>query len=190
MSDDIFSKKCDICGEHQAILFFRTFNADHIGEEGLCPKCALKRFSEDHKNNLSVENEEVLKTINHMRHILSDIVGHINKSIKDKEDPHNPSDYCSLCQTSISNLKQKHQVGCSSCYQVFAKQISSTLQHTQYNLKHKGQIPARHRQEYLKTIELEKLTTKLQSLLRTEAYEEAAKVQKRIQKIKSSRIHN
>ncbi|MGL5955756.1 MAG: hypothetical protein ACRC0X_04025 [Brevinema sp.] len=181
MSENIFSKKCDICGVQPAMLFFRTFNTNssNINEEGLCPKCALKKFTEH--NNFSIENQEIIQTITQMRHILSDILGHLGKAEQQTKT-------CRFCNTSNMTIKHDKKAGCSYCYQEFESLIKEQLQY--FSSKHCGQIPSRYRSQYLYSLELDKLKLKLQSLLRVENYEEAAKISKRISKLATKQIHH
>lgn len=193
MANDMFSKKCDICDTQPAMLFFRTFNDNHIKEEGLCPQCALKRFSESSNSDMGIANNDIINTINEMRHILSDIVGHISKAPKKKSSITDISEptfrKCRACGTTNTDINDSNVVGCSICYHEFANDIKLKIQKYQFNIKHRGQIPARYRIEHIKTMELEKLKLKLYSLLRTEDYEAAAKVHKRITKLESSQIY-
>ncbi len=178
MSDNIFSKKCDVCGIQPAMLFFKTFNESSVHEEGLCPQCALKRFSEGGNINIA-ENRDILNTINHMRHILTDIIGHISKV-----ERKTPIEKCKICGTTSTNIKHDKKAGCGACYTEFDKPIRTAIKKSAFSSKHQGQVPNRHRHIYLKNLELEKLHIKLQEHLRTENYEEAAKIKKRISKLK------
>ena len=198
MSENKFSQKCDVCGIQPAMLFFRTIDneSSKIVEEGLCPKCALKKFSDNGGTQLAGENKEIINTINQMRHILSDIVGHIGKA--NQEDPLVDSNdeaikpttnQCRACGTTKMIIKKDQKAGCGLCYYEFSDLILNQIQHSNFSIKHSGQIPTRYRQQHLKNVELQKLKTKLFSLLRTENYEEAAKVNKRITKLESSQIH-
>ena len=198
MSENKFSQKCDVCGVQPAMLFFRTIDneSSKIIEEGLCPKCALKKFSDNSDTQLAGENKEILNTINQMRHILSDIVGHIGKvtqedTLVDNDDTNIKAiiNQCRACGTTKMTVKKDQKVGCGLCYYEFSDIIQNQIQYSNFSIKHSGQIPTRYRQQHLKNIELQKLKTKLFSLLRTENYEEAAKINKRIAKLESSQIH-
>ncbi len=189
MSDDMFSKKCNICGTQPAMLFFRTLNGDHVGEEGLCPKCALKRFSEGNGMNFGMANDEILKTINEMRHILTDIVGHIGKAAQKPDTPFaNAPHQCNSCNIHLNDIKKNGVLGCPACYDSFKDTLKNKLLQYQFGPNHLGQIPDRYRQHHLKKRELEKLRLKLRTLLKDENYEEAAKIHKRIKKIEIALI--
>lgn len=191
MADDMFSKICDICGSQPAILFFRTFNGSSVGEEGLCPQCALKRFSEGKGMDLGLGQDDILQTINEMRHILTDIAGHINKIATDENTnvSQNPA-VCKMCKHSSEDIKRFGKVGCSICYDEFPQLIKKRIHKYSYGTKYKGYIPNRFRKQYMKTAKLEKLKIKLHALLREEAYEEAAKINKQILKLESYKTNN
>ncbi|MGL4389176.1 MAG: hypothetical protein ACRCTJ_07280 [Brevinema sp.] len=181
----MFSKICDLCNVQPAVLFFRTFNGESIGEEGLCPQCAMKRFSDTaFDKNQPQENEEILDSINTMRNILSDIVGHINKisTLNSKTYNKEINNNCPVCQSSYEDI-QENEIGCSHCFETFNSSIKKNMYTESFNNKHRGKVPARLRKAYFKEIEIEKLKIKLHSLLREEAYEEVAKIQKRISKL-------
>ena len=106
MSKKHFSQKCDVCGIQPVMLFFRTIDneSNNIIEEGLCPKCALNKFSTNGTTQLADENKEIIDTINQMRHILSDIVGHIGKvtqeeSLIDNDNTNQKLNHCRSCHT-------------------------------------------------------------------------------------------
>ncbi len=181
----MFSKKCDACGVQPAMLFFRTFkaNSNDIIEEGLCPQCALKKFTSGGDTS-ELENQEVIQSINQMRHILSDIVGHISKIGQQKNTN---IEKCQICGTSTSIIKNKHTAGCDFCYKEFKPLIVEHLRSNSFGAKHRGQIPQRYRSQYLIDLELEKLQLKLQVALRNENFEEAAKISKRITKLSPNR---
>lgn len=187
MSDNMFSKTCDLCGLQPAILFFRTFNGEFIGEEGLCPQCALKRFSSKDSNlsNDHSENDEILDSINTMRNILSEIIGQINKfsshQIKENDSESNNM-LCPICQTDLNNV-ENNMIGCYHCFDIFNSTIRSKLHDNSFGYKHQGHIPTRLRTKHFKELELEKLNLKLQELIRNELYEDAAKINKRIKKL-------
>ncbi len=187
MSENMFSKKCDACGIQPAMLFFRTFkaNSNDITEEGLCPQCALKKFTSS--SDMELENKEVIQSINQMRHILSDIVGHINKIGQQKSA--SSIEKCQICGTSTSTIKNKNKAGCSFCYQEFKPLITEHLKLSSFGSKHRGQIPQRYRSQYLLNLEIEKLKLKLQVALRNENFEEAAKISKRIAKLDTNHHH-
>lgn len=176
MSENIFSKKCDLCGTQPAVLFFRTFNngTNSIQEEGLCPKCALNKFTD---NSAEIENQDIIQTINQMQNVLSDIVGQISKldSISIEE--------CRFCKTTNSQLQKSKIAGCSYCYQEFGALIKEHTQQFSFGSKHKGAIPKRHKNAFFHQLELDKLKIKLQASLRKENYEEAILIQKRISKL-------
>ncbi len=196
MSKKHFSQKCDVCGIQPVMLFFRTIDneSNNIIEEGLCPKCALNKFSTNGTTQLADENKEIIDTINQMRHILSDIVGHIGKvtqeeSLIDNDNTNQILNHCRSCGTTKETFKKDQKAGCGLCYHDFSDLILQQIQNSNFSIKHCGQIPTRYKQQHLKNIELQKLKIKLFSVLRTENYEEAAKINKRITKLKTSQIH-
>jgi len=189
MPDDMFSKICDLCGLQPAILFLRTFNGTSVGEEGLCPQCAFKRFTEEKGIDLGIGQDDILHTINEMRSVLTDIVSHINKISNDSTKTSPKIQSCRMCGHSSDEIKRFGKVGCSICYEEFPEIIKSRLYKNSFSIKHRGNIPSRLRQQYFQTIELEKLRIKLHALLREEAYEEAAKINKRILKLEARQIN-
>lgn len=180
MSEDIFSKSCDICRIQPAVLLFRVFDGKEVFHQGLCPQCALKKFSSTDISELNANYPEMLQAINEMKNILSAIVGHIGK-LTENEEP--PTKVCRVCGHPAEEIKRFGNVGCSICYDEFHDIIKERLIKNSYGSKHKGHIPQRYRKQHFEMLELEKLQLKLQALLRKENYEEAAKIRNRIKKI-------
>ncbi|MGL4367662.1 MAG: hypothetical protein ACRCTQ_05235 [Brevinemataceae bacterium] len=189
MPEEKFSKLCDYCGIQPAILFFLAFNGKKEIEQGLCPQCALKRFTDGKSLDLGIGQADILNTINEMRYILTDIANHINKITENSKDnipltQAIPDQTCITCNHSKSDIINLGNVGCNVCYHLFSDEIKEKLFINGFGTKHRGQIPSRLRKIYFKKLELEKLNYKLLSLINKENYEEAAKISKRISKLK------
>ncbi|MGL5720809.1 MAG: UvrB/UvrC motif-containing protein [Brevinema sp.] len=183
MSEDMFVKPCDICGTQPAVLMFRTFNGEKFGDEGLCPKCALERFS---KGGMipGIDSAEVLTSISEMRNILTEIASHLQRmSLDNPQNMGVEADSCSVCGQSSRDIQRLGTVGCPSCYQQFSEEIRERLVKCAYGSRYRGVIPNRFRKAHFRDLELEHLNIKLNALVRSEKYELAAKVRNRIQKL-------
>ncbi|MGL5254437.1 MAG: UvrB/UvrC motif-containing protein [Brevinema sp.] len=185
MSEDMFIKPCDICGAQPAVLMFRTFNGEKIGDEGLCPKCALERFT---KGGMipGLDSSEVLTSISEMRNILTEIASHLQRMTEENSNGSGAAlsvDACSVCGQSAKDIQRLGTVGCSNCYQQFTSEIRERLVKSAYGSRYQGIIPNRFRKAHFRDLELEQLKIKLNALVRSEKYEMAAKVRNRIQKL-------
>ncbi|MGI6203261.1 MAG: hypothetical protein ACOYID_07660 [Eubacteriales bacterium] len=48
---------------------------------------------------------------------------------------------CTMCNASFSDITRSGKVGCAKCYEVFAPELSGTLQGIHGNVKHIGRRP-------------------------------------------------
>lgn len=186
MPEEFLSKPCDICGVRPAILMFRTYDGEQFGDEGLCPQCALERFSQE-GGVTGVNNPEVLESINEMRQILANIAGHLRKMVQNpsSDDKHSFSDddVCNVCGHSSTEISRIGNMGCPACYEQFAPLVKERLAKCAYGAKYQGLVPTRYRKIHFELLELEKLQVKLNALVRAEKYEQAAEIRKRILKL-------
>ena len=85
---------------------------------------------------------------------------------------------CPACGYPLDTLSKTGRLGCAVCYEKFSSHLVTALQESQKGLIHIGKRPGR------KNARCEDLEVELQQLIRSEQYEEAAKVRDRIAKVK------
>jgi len=87
---------------------------------------------------------------------------------------------CPACGYPLESLHKTGRLGCGVCYEKFSASLVAALQESQKSLTHVGKRPGR------KKAGREELEAELQQMIRTEQYEEAAKLRDRIAKLKPS----
>ena len=87
---------------------------------------------------------------------------------------------CPACGYPLDTLTKTGRLGCAVCYEKFSAHLTTALQESQKSLVHVGKRPGR------KNARREDLEAELQQLVRSEQYEEAARVRDRIAKLKPS----
>jgi len=85
---------------------------------------------------------------------------------------------CPACGYPLDTLSKTGRLGCAVCYEKFSAHLVAALQESQKALVHVGKRPGR------KHARREDLEAELRQLVRSEQYEEAAKVRDRIAKLK------
>ena len=86
---------------------------------------------------------------------------------------------CPACGYPAESLQKTGRMGCALCYEKFSAFLAEALRESQTNLLHVGKRPGRQHAQP------EDLEVELQQLIRSEQYEEAAKVRDRLAKLQS-----
>lgn len=91
---------------------------------------------------------------------------------------------CPNCGFTREDFKEKGRLGCSQCYETFSKGLSKVLEKVQNGTRHKGKgaVGVAAKNPYK---EIAALKERLQELVLTEEYEEAAKLRDQIRAIES-----
>ncbi|MCH6255499.1 UvrB/UvrC motif-containing protein [Puniceicoccaceae bacterium K14] len=99
-------------------------------------------------------------------------------------NPSKKSTACPNCGFTKEDFKEKGRLGCSECYHTFAEGLSKVLEKVQRGLLHKGKgSPGVVNKDPLR--EIAALKERLQELVLTEEYEEAAKLRDQIRELES-----
>ena len=85
---------------------------------------------------------------------------------------------CPACGYTLDSLSKTGRLGCALCYEKFSVSLAAALQESQKGIAHTGKRPGRNKAGH------DELEAELQQLIRTEQYEEAAKVRDRMAKLK------
>ena len=131
-----------------------------VGEElkrtDLCEECARETGAVQPSGFLSAEN-------------LMTVMGQASVTGSEK---------CPACGYPVDSLQKTGRLGCAVCYEKFSTLLVEALTESQKGLTHVGKRPGR------RLARREDLEMELQHLIRTEQYEEAAKIRDRIAKLK------
>ena len=81
---------------------------------------------------------------------------------------------CPACGYTLDTLNKTGRLGCAICYEKFSASLATALQESQKGVSHVGKRPGRNKAS------CEELEAEMQELIRTEQYEEAAKLRDRM----------
>ena len=85
---------------------------------------------------------------------------------------------CPVCGYGLETVHKTGRLGCAVCYEKFFPYLEEALRESQKAVTHTGKRPGR------KNARPEDLEAEMKQLIRTEQYEEAAKVRDRLAKCK------
>lgn len=93
---------------------------------------------------------------------------------------------CRACGTEWQEVVESGRVGCSVCYESFVDQLEPVLREMHFALRHRGKVPHRDDVREQMRADLQTKRALLRSALKTENYEEAAKLRDGIRSIEDS----
>ncbi len=96
---------------------------------------------------------------------------------------------CQVCGMSYSDFRRSGKLGCSNCYKTFEPQLTEVLRQIHRNSVHTGKIPGSLKAKLSKKRQLEDLKNKLQSAVKNEDYEEAARLHKEILELEKGGVN-
>ncbi len=92
---------------------------------------------------------------------------------------------CPSCGLTFKDFQNTGQLGCSSCYTFFQKQLFSLLKNIQGSNTHHGKIPKKAVSEASNRRRIDMLRKLLDEAIAREEYEEAAKIRDTIKEIQN-----
>ncbi len=93
---------------------------------------------------------------------------------------------CRTCGAELKDVMQEGRVGCAVCYESFGDHLDSVLRGMHVALRHRGKAPRMDNQRELLRAELQTKRALLRSSLKSENYEDAAKLRDAIRKIEET----
>jgi protein arginine kinase activator len=100
-------------------------------------------------------------------------------------DPVEARQSCTACNTTLKQVLETGQVGCSTCYETFPVQLESLLEGIHIALAHRGKVPRLDDARARLRSDLQAKRGLLKTALTTENYEEAAALRDEIRAIES-----
>ncbi|MBX7259185.1 MAG: hypothetical protein K1Y02_22675 [Candidatus Hydrogenedentes bacterium] len=95
---------------------------------------------------------------------------------------------CRTCGAELKDVMQDGRVGCAVCYESFGDHLDSILRGMHTSLRHRGKAPRMDDQRELLRAELQTKRALLRSSLKSENYEEAAKLRDAIRGIEEALV--
>lgn len=158
---------CTHCKKEQATLFYTQNINGKESSAALCPECAKKA---------GIGNTSILSPLFHT-------TPQKNATAKDATKK------CSLCGLRFEEILSMGKVGCPACYDTFRDELADTIRSIHGGAKHCGMTPERQTEvsvapQKKEPSEEENLREALSAAIRTENYEEAARLRDAIKALK------
>jgi len=156
---------CNLCGKHQATIYFKGIVNSQAIKLHLCESCAKK------KGMVFPFGKSIFS--------LGDMVSNVANAAKLGSVLFGAT--CKVCGLSYAEFKETSQCGCSQCYTTFSSLIGPLLKQIHGSTQHVGK-------EYRRTVrvgssmqELARLKLELREAIQAEAFEKAAGLRDQIQ---------
>lgn len=142
--------KCSLCDEYATVHLTQIIN-NQIQKIDLCESCAQKKGVTDSEG---FSLAEMLSNADNQSNALQES--------------------CQSCGLTLAEFKKSGRFGCASCYQSFESILKPILDEMHIGDKHIGKLPVKALQGICKEEQIKTLKEKLNSAIKSEAYEDAA----------------
>lgn len=150
---------CDLCQEHEAVLFIEQANVENKRKLNLCIECAKKY-------GISPESKSIGKSLALIFDTFAKAVG--KKTSEDEKK------LCPVCGASLAFIKMNRAAGCPECYSIFKNDISEIFKNIGVTSKYAGTMPKRLKNFRSVLTDRIVIQSKLEESLKNEDYEKAA----------------
>ena len=165
------SAACEMCGEEGAVIHLLRVQDGAVTHTRLCHSCAETLAGETEGISLVLAVPAALRQI---------AGGRSREETPEAAEPRDEKRVCTVCGTTLSDLKETGTVGCPVCYQVFGEQLWNAVQESPDPVEHLGKVPQRGSAAESLRHEVTRLKRMLRELVHTERFEEAAGVRDRL----------
>ncbi len=165
--------QCQCCKDHTATIHLTEISNGQRLETHLCETCAQKQ-------GLAVKNQiplnELLSTLLSIQPDLKKQLGETEGSAVDTP--------CPSCGMTLRRFQKEVVLGCPYDYEFFEKSLNPIIEKSQGgNTTHCGKVPSKLPSDSKKQVDIVKLTNQLESAVKNENYETAAKLRDQIKKL-------
>ncbi len=165
---------CEACGEEPATIHLLRAVDGAVSHTHLCPSCAEEMAEQS--DGLAL----VLAVPSALRNLVRQVPNPEPVAPVTAKDG---DGFCSVCGTTLTDIKESGLVGCANCYQVFADYLEKTLPAGTGAAEHMGKIPHRGPESDNLRHEIMRLERMLRELVECERFEEAAGVRDRLSQL-------
>ena len=142
--------KCSMCNEYATVHLTQIIN-NQIQKIDLCESCAQKKGVAD------TEGFSLAEMLSNAEY----------QSINYKEN-------CQECGLTIAEFKKSGRFGCATCYESFVTVLQPILEEMHFGNYHVGKLPVKCHEGIYKEEQIKTLKNKLNTAIKSEAYEDAA----------------
>lgn len=152
---------CDICHENVATVHLTEIVGEKIIETHICENCS------DLKTKGVKEHLSLFEFLD---------------GLLPEESEKDGAVKCPGCSLSYEDFKKTNRVGCADCYKTFKRKLSPLIKKVHGLVFHKGKVPL-YGKKHPHGALLKELEGKLIAAVKSEEYEEAARLRDEIKKI-------
>lgn len=162
---------CTNCKKEQATFFYTQNINGNETSVALCDKCAKKA-------GVGLQTTSMLSPLFNSFFDLPES----GRQLRDRAKK------CSLCALTFDDILSLGKVGCPECYNTFREELQNTIRSIHGTAKHSGLSPKNGAnvtaQPQAEMSKEEKLRAELETAVKNEEYETAAKLRDQIKKLK------
>ncbi len=158
--------KCQLCGKAATVHLTEIIN-EKMSELHLCEDCAKDKGIAGLGQPFGLQD------------LLAGLVDFGSPVPADKKNALK----CSNCKMSYENFRKSGRLGCSQCYEVFKESLTPLLKKVHGSLQHIGKGPSIDGDGFDAKKQLQELHLKLQHVIHSEEFEQAAKLRDEIKKL-------
>ena len=165
------SVTCEMCGEEPATIHLLRVAEGAVTHTHLCGRCAESVADESDGLAIVLAVPSVLRQLGK---------GPVEEQVAPALQAEGAEPFCSVCGTTLSDVKESGLVGCTKCYQVFQEYLEGLLEQGAEPVEHMGKMPHRGPETHTLRHEIMRLERMLRELVACERFEEAAGVRDRL----------
>lgn len=157
---------CNVCGTNEATIHLTEIVNEQMVEIHLCETCAQEKGTE-FKAHFNV----------------GDLLSGLTDLAKEVTGAGKTLAKCPNCGLSYEEFGRTGRLGCTECYEAFAKLLLPLIKRVQHSIQHVGKRPSRLAPPIRMSHDLRELQNRLQKSIQQEAFEEAARIRDQIQQL-------
>jgi len=157
---------CDDCKERQANVHITKINNNQKTEKHLCEVCAEKA------GELSFASESQFAIQDFLKSMMGSGFGGLTQ--------HRADSACPNCGMTYADFGRSGKIGCGECYTTYGDRLEPLLRRIHGTSCHTGKVPRRGGGKLAIRQRLRQLKSELESYVRNEEYEQAARVRDEI----------
>ncbi len=157
---------CNICGANEATIHLTEIINEQMVEIHLCESCAQEKGTE-FKAHFNV----------------NDLLSGLTDLAKEITGDEKTLSKCPNCGLTYEEFGKTGRLGCSDCYEAFAKLLLPLIKRVQHSTQHVGKRPSRLASPIRVNSDLRELQNRLTKLIQEEEFEEAARIRDQIKQL-------
>lgn len=156
---------CEVCQENEAAVHLTQVVDGNVRKLHLCQGCASQ-------SGLNIDSALSL----------TDVLFGLGAA--EEKEPGGPEKTCPACHMRRADFRKTARLGCPACYDTFADELASLLTGMHRGTTHTGKIPHNTARALVEAKSLSALQDQLDTAIREEKYEEAARLRDLIRKLR------